>query len=96
MPSIAMNKIVRNQYQQYGQHNPFDVFNLARGGHRSRNHDMLTGMMTAYGAAGSAGIEAMMGHFMADAFSNMLLDKGSDFRNLWEALFLSTNRNRRF
>ena len=96
IPSIAMNRMVNSRYKQYGQRSPFDTFNLARGGHRSRNHDMLTGMMTAYGAAGTPGIYAMMGHFMADSFSNILLDKGPEFRNLWEALYLSANRNRRY
>ena len=91
-----MNKMVNSRYRQYGQKNPMDTFNLMRGGHRSRNHDMLTGMMTAYGAAGTPGIYAMMGHFMADSFSNILLEKGPEFRNLFEALFLSANRNRRY
>lgn len=96
IPSIAMNRMVKNQYRQYGQNNPFDTFRLSRGGHRSRNHDMLTGMMTAYGAAGTPGIYAMMGHFMADSFSNVLLEKGPEFRNLWEALYLSTNKGRKY
>ena len=91
-----MNRIIKNHRLQYGQNNAFDVFRLSSGGHRSRNHDMLTGMMTAYGAAGTPGIYAMMGHFMADSFSNILLDKGPEFRNLFEALYLSANRNRKY
>ena len=97
MASMAMNRAVNSQYRQYGMKNPMDVFNLARGGHRSRNHDLMTGMITAYSAAGTNGIYAMMGHFMADSFSNMLLERfGSDSRNIFESLYLMNNRQKRY
>ena len=97
MTSMAMNRAVNSQYRQYGMKNPMDVFNLARGGHRSRNHDLMTGMITAYSAAGTNGIYAMMGHFMADGFSNMLLDRfGADSRNIFESLYLMNNRQKRY
>jgi len=92
-----MNRAINNQYRQYGQKSPMDVFNLARGGHRSKNHDLMTGMITAYSTAGTNGIYAMMGHFMADSFSNMLLDRfGADSRNIFESLYLMNNRQKRY
>ena len=97
LTSMAMNRAVNGRYKQYGQKNPMDIFNLARGGHRSRNHDLMTGMITAYSAAGTNGIYAMMGHFMADSFSNMLLERfGADSRNIFESMYLMNNRQKRY
>lgn len=95
--SQAMNRAVNSRYKQYGIRSPMDIFNLSRGGHRAYNHDMMTGMITAYSAAGTNGLYAMLGHYFADSFSNILLENmGSTGRNLFETLLLHTNRNRRY
>ena len=97
LTGAAMNRAVNSRYKQYNMKNPMDIFNLGRGGHRSYNHDLMTGMITAYSAAGTNGIYAMLGHYFADSFSNILLENmGSTGRNLFETLLLHTNRNRHY
>ena len=97
LSSIAMNRAVNSRYKQYGIKSPMDIFNLSKGGHRAYNHDMMTGMITAYSAAGTNGLYAMLGHYFADSFSNILLENmGSTGRNLFETLLLHTNRNRHY
>src|SRR5690349_1190454 len=66
---LGMNRMVHDQYKNQGyKQNPFDVFGLANQGHRTKNHDMLTGLISSYATAGTPGIYAMMGHYMADQF----------------------------
>ena len=77
------------------QKNPYDIFNLVQGGgHRSRNHDMLSGMFIsamnarAMGVPASHAMLATYSHYAADHMSNQMVNKmGTEGRNMFEALY---------
>jgi hypothetical protein len=95
----------RNKLNQYHglTKNPYDLFGIVNGGgHRSKNHDMLSGLFLAAMNAramkvpASHAMLATMAHFASDSMSNRMVSKmGVEGRNMWEALFnFQTRRNK--
>lgn len=93
-----------NDYMTYGHKNPFDFFNLTgRGGHRSVNHDILSGSLIAAMNARAVGLPFNQGlmmaysHYAADNIANhMVKSMGVEGKNLWESLYSWTTRKRRY
>ena len=89
-----------NQYQSFTK-NPYDLFGIVSGGHRSRNHDMMSGLFIsamnarAMRMPASQAMMATMAHYAADSMSNKMVTKmGTEGRNLFEALYnFQTRRN---
>lgn len=102
---VAMNQFMdrRNKLQGYKpfQKTPYDLFGIVSGGHRSRNHDMMSGLFLAAMNAramhmpASQAMMATMAHYAADGMSNKMVTKmGVEGRNLWQALYnWQTRRN---
>lgn len=90
-----MNSMQNSRYKSQGMtKNPYDVFGIARHGHRKSNHDVLTGSLLGSVAAmkmglpPSQGIMSAFSHYAADSFSNHLVGKmGVEGRNIFEALW---------
>ncbi len=104
----AFGKMQKQRYNNnlmtYGHKNPFDFFNLgAGGGHRSVNHDILSGSLIAAMNARAAGMPFRDGlmmafsHYSADNISNHLVKSmGVEGRGLFESLYAWTTRKRRY
>lgn len=106
-PTIAdiyMNRTITQNNKKRGLvKNPYDVFALTSQGHRSRNHDLLSGMFTGavqaqkMGLPMSYGMNAAVAHQMEDYFSNKLVNSmGTTGRNVMEALMMSVMMKKRF
>lgn len=97
-----MNSNQNKSYKRQGIKNPYDVFGIANRGHRTYNHDILTGMLLSSveankrGLPPSQGMLSAFGHYAADNFSNMLVNKmGVEGRNIIEAMWsMQTDRYR--
>ena len=95
------NSMMNSSYKRQGlMKNPYDIFGLTQSGHRSKNHDLLTGSLLAsvqaakMGLPPSHGIMSMYGHYAADVLSNKMVNKmGVEGRNIFEAM-LSMNSRR--
>lgn len=98
-PNIWQMQLNRMQNQRYKNNNlmiqnPYDLFGLTRGGgHRTYNHDMLTGTIIgamnarAMGIPFSTGLLTAYSHYAADNFSNHLVKSmGVDGKNVFNAL----------
>lgn len=98
-----MNSMQNKSYKAQGIKNPYDVFGIAQRGHRKYNHDILTGMLLGSveankrGLPPSMGIMSAFGHYAADSFSNVLVNKmGVEGRNIYEALWsMQTDKYRK-
>lgn len=100
---IFMNRAIKDHNKNQGYvKNPYDLFALTSQGHRSRNHDLLSGMFSGavqaqkQGLPMSFGIQAAIAHQMEDYFSNKLVNSlGTQGRNVYEALMMSVMMKRR-
>lgn len=100
---IFMNNTLKNQWKSKGLvKNPYDLFQLTTQGHRSRNHDFMSGMFMGavqaqkQGLPQSFGIRAAIAHQMQDYVSNALVRRfGPEGRNVIEALMLNSMVKRR-
>jgi len=102
---LAMNSFMdrRNKLNQYHglTKSPYDLFGIVSGGHRARNHDMLSALFLsamnarAMHVPASHAMMASVAHFAADSMSNNMVKKmGTEGRNMFEALFnYQTRRN---
>lgn len=90
-----------NQYHGL-TNNPYDLFGLSYGGgHRSKNHDMLSALFLsamnarAMKVPASHMMMASMAHLAADSMSNRMVSKmGVEGRNMFQALYnYQTRRN---
>lgn len=95
---IALSNFVNKRNKLNGGSmlkNPYDMFGLvAGGGHRSRGHDMLSGLLMAAMNAramrvpASHAMMATMAHYASDSMSNRMVNKmGVEGRNIFEAMF---------
>ena len=98
------NQKYKNDYMTYGKKNPYDFMGLTGGGgHRTYNHDLLTGSLIAAMNARAMGMpfkDGMMmaySHFAADNMANHLVKQmGVDGKNVFESLFAWNTRKRRY
>ena len=102
---MAMSNFLdrRAKLNQYGSmtKSPYDLFGIVSGGHRSRNHDLLSGMFLsamnarAMRVPASHAMMATLAHYSSDAISNKMVGRvGVEGRNLFEALYnFQTRRN---
>ena len=103
----AFNKMQKDRYNNsmsYSHKNPFDFFNLTgRGGHRSVNHDILSGSLIAAMRARAMGMPFKDGlmmsysHYAADNVSNHLVKSmGVEGKNIFEAVYSYAMRNKKY
>lgn len=106
-PTIAdmyMNRTIKSQNKRSGfMKNPYDFFSLTSQGHRTYNHDLLSGMFMGavqaqkMGLPMSYGMNAAVAHQMEDYFSNKLVNSmGTTGRNVMEALMMSVMMKKRY
>ena len=107
MWTTAMSKFFEKRQKLVGQDNrfqknPYDLFGLmSGGGHRSRGHDMLSGMFIsamnarALNVPASHAMMATLAHYASDSISNKMVQAaGTEGRNLFQALYgWQTRRN---
>lgn len=105
-PTVAdmyMNRTIKQNNKRQGfVKNPYDFFSLTSQGHRTNNHDVLSGMFMGAVQAQKMGLPMWMGmnaaiaHQVEDHFSNKLVSSmGVPARNVMEALMLSVMQKRR-
>jgi hypothetical protein len=103
----AFNKMQNDRYANtltYGKKNPYDFFNLTGGGgHRTVNHDIMSGSLIAAMNARALGMPFRDGlmmaysHYAADNVSNHLVKSmGVEGKNLFESLYSWTTRKRKW
>ena len=102
---IQFNRMQDEKYKNQGLlKRPYDIFNLTSGGgHRTKNHDLLSSMMVAAmnaraaGMPTSAGVLMAYSHLAADNFSNHLIKSlgNVESKNIFEALYSWTQRKNR-
>lgn len=94
---MFMNRTIKQNNKRSGMvKNPYDIFALTTQGHRTYNHDLLSGMFMGVAQAQkqglpiSFGMNAAIAHQMEDYFSNKLVSSmGVTGRNVMEALMMS-------